>query len=288
MVAGEHAKVLAELGGCGLEPAPARVRQRRIDEHDSRDSVRCGGDDGRHQRAGSLWATSVNGCPRPSMAWSTDRAMAGMCGPRPVTASTRFGTTARSPRAVSSSRAGYQLPARAAGCAAAGTRNRTSAASVPADAIDERRASSLSTDDSAGGSVVTGTQGQDGSTYAAAMRRAVELADRGSGEVLPNPLVGCVIVAPSGEIVGEGWHERPGGPHAEVNALTAAGQRARGATAVVTLEPCNHTGRTGPCSAALIAAGVARVVIAVADPWPPAAGGAAAVRAAGSMWSKAC
>ena len=128
---------------------------------------------------------------------------------------------------------------------------------------------------------MTGTQGQDGSAYAAAMRRAVELADRGSGEVLPNPLVGCVIVAPSGEIVGEGWHERPGGPHAEVNALTAAGQRARGATAVVTLEPCNHTGRTGPCSAALIAAGVARVVIAVADPWPPAAGGAAAVRAAG-------
>ena len=83
---------------------------------------------------------------------------------------------------------------------------------------------------------------------------------------MPNPLVGCVIVAPSGEIVGEGWHERPGGPHAEVNALTAAGQRARGATAVVTLEPCNHTGRTGPCSAALIAAGVARVVIAVGRP----------------------
>ena len=93
--------------------------------------------------------------------------------------------------------------------------------------------------------------------FAPAMSRAVELADRGSGEVLPNPLVGCVIVAPSGEIVGEGWHERPGGPHAEVNALPRRVSRARGATAVVTLEPCNHTGRTGPCSAALIAAGVA-------------------------------
>ena len=117
--------------------------------------------------------------------------------------------------------------------------------------------------------------------FAPAMLRAVELADRGGGDVLPNPLVGCVLVAPTGEIVGEGWHERHGGPHAEINALASAGPRARGATAVVTLEPCNHTGRTGPCSEALIAAGVERVVIAVDDPWPPAAGGADTLRAAG-------
>src|SRR4051794_3720999 len=113
------------------------------------------------------------------------------------------------------------------------------------------------------------------------MSRAVELAGRGGGEVLPNPLVGCVLVAPTGEIVGEGWHERHGGPHAEINALASAGPRARGATAVVTLEPCNHTGRTGPCSEALIAAGVARVVVSVADPNPVAAGGAERLRSAG-------
>ncbi len=91
--------------------------------------------------------------------------------------------------------------------------------------------------------------------------------------MLPNPVVGCVLLAPGGWTVGEGWHDRPGGPHAEVVALSAAGGWARGATAVVTLEPCNHTGRTGPCSEALIAAGVARVITAVRDPWLPAAGG---------------
>ena len=114
-----------------------------------------------------------------------------------------------------------------------------------------------------------------------AMRRAVELADRGRGTALPNPVVGCVLLDPAGRVVGEGWHERPGGPHAEVAALAAAGDRARGATAVVTLEPCNHTGRTGPCSQALVDAGVRRVVLAVDDPWPAAAGGAETLRAAG-------
>lgn len=114
-----------------------------------------------------------------------------------------------------------------------------------------------------------------------AMARACELAARGAGTALPNPVVGCVLLAPTGEIVGEGFHERPGGPHAEVSALAVAGSRARGATAVVTLEPCNHTGRTGPCSDALVAAGVARVVVAVRDPWPPAAGGIERLRAAG-------
>lgn len=112
------------------------------------------------------------------------------------------------------------------------------------------------------------------------MRRALELAALGRTTVSPNPMVGCVLVA-GGQIVGEGFHERAGGPHAEIAALAAAGERARGATAFVTLEPCDHTGRTGPCSRALLEAGIARVVIATADPNPAAAGGAAALRAAG-------
>ena len=97
----------------------------------------------------------------------------------------------------------------------------------------------------------------------------------------PNPRVGCVIVDDHGTVVGEGAHQLAGEAHAEVNALTAAGERARGATAYVTLEPCNHHGRTGPCSLALITAGVRRVVIAVADPNMRAAGGAERLRAAG-------
>lgn len=113
------------------------------------------------------------------------------------------------------------------------------------------------------------------------MHRAAVLAGRGAGTVLPNPVVGCVLLAPGGWIVGEGFHQRAGGPHAEVEAIAAAGEWARGATAVVTLEPCNHTGRTGPCSAALLAAGVARVIVAVRDPWVPAAGGIERLRAAG-------
>ncbi len=115
----------------------------------------------------------------------------------------------------------------------------------------------------------------------AAAHRAVELAGLGAGTALPNPVVGCVLLAPGGWTVGEGFHERPGGPHAEVAAIEAAGQWARGATAVVTLEPCNHTGRTGPCSEALIEAGIARAIVAVRDPWPAAAGGIDRLRAAG-------
>jgi len=114
-----------------------------------------------------------------------------------------------------------------------------------------------------------------------ALHRAVVLAGRGAGTALPNPVVGCVLLAPGGWVVGEGFHDAPGGPHAEVEAIAAAGSWANGATAVVTLEPCNHTGRTGPCSEALVAAGVARVVVAVRDPWPPAAGGIDRLRAAG-------
>src|SRR5215218_11367467 len=108
-----------------------------------------------------------------------------------------------------------------------------------------------------------------------AMARAIELAARGLGTTSPNPVVGCVLLDSHGIVVGEGFHAYAGGPHAEIVALAQAGERARGGTAYVTLEPCNHTGRTGPCSDALIAAGVARVVFAVPDPNQQAAGGAA-------------
>lgn len=114
-----------------------------------------------------------------------------------------------------------------------------------------------------------------------AMRRAIALAERGLGGTSPNPVVGCVVLDAAGRSVGEGWHEVAGGPHAEVNALAVAGTRARGGTAVVTLEPCSHTGRTGPCTDALIAAGVSRVVFAVKDPTSEAGDGAAVLRAAG-------
>ncbi|WP_093656850.1 bifunctional diaminohydroxyphosphoribosylaminopyrimidine deaminase/5-amino-6-(5-phosphoribosylamino)uracil reductase RibD [Streptomyces radiopugnans] len=113
------------------------------------------------------------------------------------------------------------------------------------------------------------------------MRRAVALSARGLGSTSPNPVVGCVVLDAAGRIVGEGWHRRAGGPHAEVHALAEAGEAARGGTAVVTLEPCDHTGRTGPCSRALIDAGVTRVVYAVADPTPAARGGADTLAAAG-------
>jgi diaminohydroxyphosphoribosylaminopyrimidine deaminase / 5-amino-6-(5-phosphoribosylamino)uracil reductase len=119
-------------------------------------------------------------------------------------------------------------------------------------------------------------------TEAEVMRRAIALAARGLGHTSPNPVVGCVILDADGRIAGEGWHQRAGGPHAEVHALRAAGERARGGTAVVTLEPCNHTGRTGPCAQALLDAGIARVVYAVADPNAKAAGGAATLAAAGA------
>jgi diaminohydroxyphosphoribosylaminopyrimidine deaminase/5-amino-6-(5-phosphoribosylamino)uracil reductase len=102
--------------------------------------------------------------------------------------------------------------------------------------------------------------------------RALELAERGRGTTRPNPVVGAVVVA-DGEVVGEGWHERKGGPHAEVVALEAAGDRARGATLYVTMEPCAHQGSTPPCTEAVLRAGVAKVVAGSLDPNPQARGG---------------
>jgi len=115
--------------------------------------------------------------------------------------------------------------------------------------------------------------------YETAMRRALELASRGplTGG---NPRVGCVLLSDDGTVVAEGWHRGAGTPHAEVDALSKV-DSAQGLTAVVTLEPCNHTGRTGPCSEALIAAGIARVVYAVTDPGPHSGGGSERLRAAG-------
>ncbi|MBA0050845.1 bifunctional diaminohydroxyphosphoribosylaminopyrimidine deaminase/5-amino-6-(5-phosphoribosylamino)uracil reductase RibD [Streptomyces sp. AJS327] len=112
------------------------------------------------------------------------------------------------------------------------------------------------------------------------MLRAIALAARGLGFTSPNPVVGCVVLDRRGRTVGEGWHQRAGGPHAEIHALAEAGEDAAGGTAVVTLEPCDHTGRTGPCSRALIDAGIARVVYAVADPGA-GGGGARTLTAAG-------
>jgi len=113
------------------------------------------------------------------------------------------------------------------------------------------------------------------------MARALELAERGLYTTTPNPRVGCVIVR-DGAVAGEGWHERAGGPHAEINALAAAGAKARGATVYVSLEPCVHRGRTGPCTEALIKAGAARVVAAMQDPNPLVGGkGLDALRQAG-------
>ena len=105
------------------------------------------------------------------------------------------------------------------------------------------------------------------------MDRALQLAALGDGRTSPNPLVGAVVLAADGALVGEGFHARAGSPHAEVGALAQAGQRARGGTLVVSLEPCCHQGRTPPCSEAVIAAGIARVVVAMRDPDPRVAGG---------------
>src|SRR5439155_1260617 len=114
------------------------------------------------------------------------------------------------------------------------------------------------------------------------MRRAIELAEHGRGLTLPNPMVGAVVVTPAGEVVGEGFHAKAGGPHAEVEALRAAGARARGATIYVTLEPCSHHGRTSPCAVAVVEAGVTRVVAALTDPNPLVSGrGIAILREAG-------
>ena len=112
------------------------------------------------------------------------------------------------------------------------------------------------------------------------MRRALRVARRGWGWTAPNPLVGAVVVR-DGAVVGEGWHARYGGPHAEVMALAAAGAAARGADLYVTLEPCTHHGKTPPCTEAIRAAGVGRVIVAVEDPNPQASGGVAVLRAAG-------
>lgn len=114
-----------------------------------------------------------------------------------------------------------------------------------------------------------------------AMHRALELAATQGVPLGPNPRVGCVLLGPDGAPIAEGYHRGAGTAHAEAAALAAAGPAAAGATAVVTLEPCNHTGRTGPCAQALIGAGVARVVYGQADPNPLAAGGAAALAEAG-------
>ncbi|MBX9623942.1 MAG: bifunctional diaminohydroxyphosphoribosylaminopyrimidine deaminase/5-amino-6-(5-phosphoribosylamino)uracil reductase RibD [Gemmataceae bacterium] len=105
------------------------------------------------------------------------------------------------------------------------------------------------------------------------MRYALLLAARGRGHVEPNPLVGAVVLDAAGRAVGEGYHERFGGPHAEVHALAAAGEAARGGTLIVTLEPCCHWGKTPPCTDAVLQSGVRRVVAAMADPFPKVAGG---------------
>lgn len=112
------------------------------------------------------------------------------------------------------------------------------------------------------------------------LQRALELAERGRGTTHPNPVVGAVL-AQAGDVVGEGWHERPGGPHAEVMALRAAGERARGATLYVTMEPCAHHGRTPPCIDAVLQAGVARVVAGCLDPGADSGGGLDRLRIAG-------
>lgn len=108
-------------------------------------------------------------------------------------------------------------------------------------------------------------------TDIAFMARALRLAERGTYTTMPNPRVGCVLVC-NGEVLAEGWHRRAGEGHAEINALAETGHQAQGATAYVTLEPCSHTGRTGPCSQALIEAGISRLVYAMEDPNPQVAG----------------
>jgi diaminohydroxyphosphoribosylaminopyrimidine deaminase / 5-amino-6-(5-phosphoribosylamino)uracil reductase len=114
------------------------------------------------------------------------------------------------------------------------------------------------------------------------MRRAIEHARRGLGRTTPNPIVGACVVSDDGVVLGQGAHEFAGGPHAEINALDEAGPDARGATLYCTLEPCSHTGKTGPCTERIIAAGIRRVVAAMGDPFPQVSGrGFAALRAHG-------
>src|SRR5262249_28721147 len=114
------------------------------------------------------------------------------------------------------------------------------------------------------------------------MRHVLALAERGRGYVEPNPMVGAVVLDSAGQFAGEGWHQKFGGPHAEVFALAEAGERARGGTLVVTLEPCCHHGKTPPCTDAILNAVIACVVAAMPDPFPKVAGGGLAIlRAAG-------
>jgi len=118
--------------------------------------------------------------------------------------------------------------------------------------------------------------------YTVAMQRAIALAEKGLGKTAPNPIVGALILDSTGAVVGEGFHDRgKNSDHAEVVAIKAAGERARGATIVLSLEPCNHTGTTAPCSQVIIDAGITTVVFAVSDPNPLAAGGADTLRGAG-------
>ena len=104
------------------------------------------------------------------------------------------------------------------------------------------------------------------------MQMALDLAEKARGATSPNPLVGCVIVSPDGHVVGKGYHHKAGEPHAEINAMDDAGEKTAGATAYVTLEPCSHYGRTGPCCEALIKAGIKKVVAAATDPNPRVSG----------------
>ena len=124
----------------------------------------------------------------------------------------------------------------------------------------------------------------DGVTdFIAHMQRALALAERGRGFVEPNPMVGAIVLDAAGHVVGEGFHERFGGPHAEVNALTQAGKSARSGTLIVTLEPCCHFGKTPPCTEAVIKAGIRKVIISMADPFPKVAGGGIAALKAASI-----
>ena len=109
------------------------------------------------------------------------------------------------------------------------------------------------------------------------MRHALRLARKGQGDVEPNPMVGAVVLSAAGRLVGEGWHQTFGGPHAEVHALEQAGTESRGGTLFVTLEPCCHFGKTPPCTDAVLRSGVRRVVVAMADPFPKVAGGGVAI-----------
>ena len=160
-------------------------------------------------------------------------------------------TAARRRRSVSGERGG------AAAAAAAAAAGRESSQRSTWKSLSRCRATTRDDDD-------------DDAMY---MRRALALASRGKGKTEPNPAVGCVIVGKDGGVVGEGYHPRAGQPHAEVYALRGAVQKAKGGTAYVTLEPCDHYGRTPPCSQALIDAGIERVVVGVGDPNPLVDGG---------------